>query len=99
MMQVLSAERSFEPCTESGWYGYDIRIDAPINAQLIEVLGVLGRMSCILTLKRPFFIVRGDGFLLRGITGDCFLRAGFAEKSAPQMDLILAVISSTTSAE
>lgn len=99
MMRVLSAERSFEPCTESGWYGYDIRLSEPIDTRLIEALGALGSMSSILALKRPFFIVRGDGFLLRGITGDCFLRAGFAGKSAPQMDLILSVISSAASAE
>ena len=97
MMQVLSAERSFEPCAESGWYGYDIRLSEPIDDGLIDALGTLGQMSCIRTLKRPFFIVRGDGFLLRGITGDCFLRAGFAEKNAPQMDLILSVISSAES--
>ena len=98
MMQALSAERSFAPCAESGWYGYDIRLSEPIDDALIETLGTLGQMQCIRTLKRPFFIVRGDGFLLRGITGDCFLRAGFAEKSAPQMDLILSVISSQESA-
>ena len=97
-MQALSAERSFAPCAESGWYGYDIRLSEPIDDALIETLGTLGQMQCIRTLKRPFFIVRGDGFLLRGITGDCFLRAGFAEKSAPQMDLILSVISSQESA-
>jgi len=99
MMQALSAERSFEPCAENGWYGYDIRLSDPIDARLIKALGTLGRMTCILTLKRPFFIVRGDGFLLRGITGDCFLRAGFAEKTAPQMDLIFSAISSAAYSE
>ena len=98
MMQALSAERSFEPCAESGWYGYDIHLSEPIDARLIEALGALGCMSCIRTLKRPFFIVRAEGFLLRGITGDFFLRAGFAEKTAPQMDLIFSTISSATSA-
>lgn len=93
-MQVLSKERSFEPCAESGWYGYDIRLCAPIDAALIEALGALGQMSCILTLKHPFFILRGEGFLLRGITGNCFLRAGFSERTAPQMEQICAVIES-----
>ena len=93
-MQVLSTERSFEPCSESGWYGYDIRLSVPIDAALIEALGVLGQMSCILTLKHPFFILRGEGFLLRGNTENCFLRAGFSEKTAPQMAQICAVIES-----
>ena len=93
-MQILSKERSFEPCAESGWYCYDIRLGAPIDAALIEALGTLGQMSCILTLKHPFFILRGEGFLMRGITGNYFLRAGFSEKAAPQMDLICAVIES-----
>lgn len=97
MMQALSTERSFEPCAESGWYGYNIRLSEPIDDDLIDALGTLGQLQCIRTLKCPFFIVRGDGFLLRGITGDCFLRAGFAEKSAPQMDLIRSVISSVES--
>jgi hypothetical protein len=92
MMRVLSNERSIEPCTESGWYGYDIRLSAPIDQKLIDVLGTLGCMRCISALKRPFFILRGEGFLIRGITGDEFLRAGFAEKSAPQLDRICAVI-------
>ncbi len=99
MMQALRAERSFEPCAESGWYGYDIHLSEPVDEQLIETLGTLGRMSCIRTLQRPFFIVRAEGFLLRGITGDCFLRAGFAEKSAPQMDLIFSAISASVSLE
>ncbi len=98
-MRVLSKERSFEPCAESGWYGYDICLGAPIDQTLIQALGTLGRMSCILTLKRPFFILCGEGFLLRGITGDCFLRAGFAEKSAPQMEQICAVIDSVSARE
>ncbi len=92
MMRVRSVERSFEPCAESGWYGYDIRLDAPVDDALIESLGALGRLSCIRTLKRPFFTVRAEGFLIRGIAGDLFLRAGFAAKGTPEMDLILEAI-------
>lgn len=93
-MKVLSKERSIEPCAENGWFGYDIRLSMPIDSKLIESLGTLGCLRCILTLKRPFFIVHGDGFLLRGIMGDCLLRAGFAEKTAPQLESICAFIES-----
>ncbi len=91
-MRVLSAERSFEPCAESGWYGYDIHLGEPVGEALISALGALGRLSCVRSLKRPFFVVRGDGFLIRGIVGDRFLRAGFAERDAPQMERLLAAV-------
>ena len=93
-MRVLSVERSFEPCAESGWYGYDLRLDAPVDDKLIEALGALGQLSCVRSLKRPFFLVRNESFLLRGITGDLFLRAGFAVKDAPELTAILSTIAS-----
>lgn len=71
-----------DSCAESGWYGYDIHISKPVNETLIASLGILGRMNCICTLKRPFFIVRGEGFLVRGIAGDDFIRAGSSDKAA-----------------
>ncbi|NLI55004.1 MAG: hypothetical protein GX417_11905 [Clostridiales bacterium] len=91
-MHVTTVERSFEPCSESGWYGYDVHLSEPIDGALIDALAALGRLSRIRTLKRPFFTVRGDGFLLRGITGDRFLRAGFAKKDAPELSDILSAI-------
>lgn len=97
MIKVLSKERSIEPCTENGWFGYDIHLNMPIDLAIIESLGTLGRLRCILTLKRPFFIVHGDGFLLRGIMGDCLLRAGFADKTAPQLENICAFLESENS--
>ena len=39
-------------------------------------------------------IVRAEEFVLRGIVGDRFLRAGFSALSAPQMEQICAVIDS-----
>ncbi len=93
-MRVIASERSLEPCAESGWFGYDLALSEPIDESLLEALGSLGRMNCIRTLKRPFFIVRAEEFVLRGIVGDRFLRAGFSALSAPQMEQICAVIDS-----
>ena len=91
-MQVERVERSFEPCTESGWYGYYIHLAGPLSHPLVTALAPLGQLSYFQSLKRPFFTLRGPDFLLRGIVGDTFIKAGFSAKEAPSLAAIKAAI-------
>ncbi len=91
-MKIVKIERSYETCTESGWYGYDIRLSGAVEEPLVGALAALGKLSYFRQLKRPFFTVRSENFLIRGITGDHCIRAGFADKNAPDMAMICRVI-------
>ncbi len=93
-MRIKKIERSYETCTESGWYGYYIVIDEPVDDDLIMKLSVLGKLSYWRNLKRPFFTVRSEQFLIRGVVGDDFIKAGFADKAVPELEMIRCVIES-----
>lgn len=75
-MKVLRTQRSIEPCIEGGFYGYYIYFDAPVSTEFVEGLKNLGALNFMQNLKKPFFLLRGERFILRGQVGDDFCKAG-----------------------
>lgn len=91
-MKIVKIERSFETCTEGGWYGYHIILADPIDEDLIMALSALGQLYYLKRLQRPFFTVRSKSFLVRGIMGDHIIKAGFENKEAPEMASICRIM-------
>ena len=91
-MNIERVERSYDQCAESGWFGYYIHLARPVGPALVEALAPLGQLTYMKSMKRPFFSVRGADFLVRGITGDGFVKAGLAQKDAPALEQVKRVI-------
>ena len=51
---------------------YDIKIDRPININLILKLGALGRLEYFKEFPRPFFRIHSpeEGFQIKGVEGE-----------------------------
>lgn len=77
-MKVLRVERAVEPCLEAGFVGYYFYLEKSIDADFVESLATLGVLTFLRTLKKPFFIVHGKNFVVRGQQGDDFCKAGIA---------------------
>ena len=75
-MKVLREERSMEPCIEGGFFGYYFYLDGPVDEAFIQGLEHLGSLSYLPALKKPFFLVRGARFAIRGQVGDEFCKVG-----------------------
>lgn len=77
-MKVLRVERAVEPCMEADFAGYYFCLDRVVDSEFVEALGTLGALTFLRALKKPFFIVRGNNFAIRGQQGDDFCKVGVA---------------------
>lgn len=91
-MKITKVEKSFDLCAESGWFGYYIHLAKPVSDPLIQSLAPLGQLTYMKTLKRPFFLVRTQTFLVRGILGDAFLKVGISQNDETLLQRVQAVI-------
>lgn len=73
-MKVLEIIPSRERCAEAGWYAYDFVLSRPMDDKFIEALRPLGSFLYMRMLRKPFFKVESEHFLLKGIQGDNFFR-------------------------
>ena len=88
-MNIVKVTRSFEACAEAGWFGYDIHLECPVDETSVKALYSLGKMTFMKQLKNPFFVVRADKFLVRGVLGNSFVRAGIAQNDPETLDFVL----------
>lgn len=74
-MKVLKTVPSRERCAESGWYASDLLLERPMDAPFIRSLREFGGSFVFLSmLKKPFFKLESDYYMLKGCLGDDFLR-------------------------
>ncbi len=73
-MKVLETIPSRERCAEAGWHAYDFMLSRPMDDEFIESLRPLGGFLYMRMLRKPFFKVESEHFLLKGIRGDEFFR-------------------------
>lgn len=77
-MKVIRIERAAEPCMEANFVGYYFYLEKTADVSFVESLAALGALTFLRTLKKPFFIVHGKNFVIRGQQGDDFCKAGIA---------------------
>lgn len=75
-MKVLRTERAMEPCIEGGFFGHYVTLDGAVSAGWVEALAALGSLTFMKNLKKPFYLVRGPRFVIRGQVGDSFCKLG-----------------------
>ena len=74
-MKIVNIEESRERCVEAGWMAYDILFSVPMEKEFIRSLKDIGGAFMFLeVLKKPFFKLEAEHYLLRGVLGDSFLR-------------------------
>ena len=74
-MVITSQRRSLEPCTESGWDACDLLLAEGLTDEDIESLRTAGGSFLYLRqLKKPFFKIENQNYVIKGIRGDRFFR-------------------------
>lgn len=73
-MKITRMEESREPCTESGWYAYDIWLDETMEEKQIRMLGGHGDLTYLTGLRQPFYKLNQEYFYIQGIQGEAQLR-------------------------
>lgn len=63
---------------EANFVGYYFYLEKTADVSFVESLAALGALTFLRTLKKPFFIVHGKNFVIRGQQGDDFCKAGIA---------------------
>ena len=77
-MKVERTSRMVEPCTEGGYIGHYFHLDTVIDTEFVENLAAHGSLTFMRNLKKPFFLLRGDGFIIRGQVEDNFCKVGIS---------------------
>ena len=85
-MKIERTSRMIEPCTEGGYIGHYFHLDAAIGTEFVESLGAHGSLTFMRNLKKPFFLLRGDGIIIRGLVGDDFCKVGINGNNPALMD-------------
>lgn len=93
-MKILEINKSLEKCTESGWLAFDFILDRQIDSQFITCLKDIGPLVSMSMLRKPFFKVESDYFLLKDLEGDHFFRMGVHHEHLNEKDKIEKMIHS-----
>lgn len=75
-MKIVKIEKSFESCQQAGWHGVDVYFDESVEEEQVLGWSKLGRMVYMKQLKQPFYKISNKSYLIRGITGNNYLRIG-----------------------
>lgn len=74
-MRIKGRRKSLEACTESGWDAFDLLTEGPLEDCDIESLSVMeGSFLYMKQLKKPFFKIESDFYVIKGVKGDPFFR-------------------------
>lgn len=84
-MKILEKTKSREPCVESGWDAFDYRLDSPLGEEDIVSMRPLGSFLYMKNLKRPFFKIESDHYLIKGLQGDSFFRIAVHRDSMEEL--------------
>lgn len=69
-MKISERSRSTEQCAEAGWYAFQYSTDSPLSADFILKLKSLGSFVFMRALKKPFFKVENNNYIIKGTQGD-----------------------------
>lgn len=83
-MNIIKRVPSRERCAEAGWFAYDLLLDSPLNHNDIQIFKPLGSFVYLGMLKKPFFKVESDHFMIKGMQGDPFFRLAI-HKDYPEL--------------
>jgi len=87
-MKIVDKQMSPEPCEEAGWAAYDYALDAPMLRGDILRLRPLGAFSYLEKLRRPFFKVESDHYLVKGLEGRQTLRVGIHRDHMDELTMV-----------
>lgn len=73
-MKLLEKIESKERCAEAGWFAYDFIMDEETDKDFILKLRALGSFVFMEMLKKPFYKIESDHYMIKGIMGDPFFR-------------------------
>lgn len=74
-MRIRGITESRERCVEAGWSAYDFLLEEPMEKAFIVSLRDIGGSFVFLEmLKKPFFKLESDHYILKGVLGDDFFR-------------------------
>lgn len=85
MITIKEIKRSFEPCSEAGWFGYNVIINEPFTESCIQKLSELGNLLYLSKLKTPFFTFKNKNVFIKGILGGTEIRIGFPKIGEEQI--------------
>ena len=75
MIRFTERVESRERCAESGWYAFDYMFEAPLDREFIKGLrGFGGSFVFLEMLRKPFFKLESDHYIIKGVLGDDFFR-------------------------
>ncbi len=74
-MQIVDMRESIERCTESGWDAYDFLVNEAMDDPFIMSLRQMeGSFLYMKSLKKPFFKLESDQYVIKGVKGDAYFR-------------------------
>lgn len=84
-MNIIRMEESIEPCTESGWYAYDLLLERPMEEAQICALAQLGSLTYLRQLHQPFYKLNQNYFYIQGMQGEAQLRLAVYKEEEEQV--------------
>ena len=92
-MKIIGKQPSREKCAESGWFAVDYLLDGSINREFILKLKPLGSFVYLDMLRQPFFKIENDYYMIKGISGNDYLRSAVHGKHEEELERLEAFIS------
>ncbi len=80
-MKIIEKTKSVEPCVEAGWMAFDYHLDGRIDKEFVLSLKPLGSLLLMENLKKPFFKIESNNYIIKGILGDDFFRVAMHDES------------------
>lgn len=94
-MKIVKKEDSKERCAESGWFAYDLILEMPLcKEDILSLQGIEGSFVYLSMLKKPFFKIEYDNYVIKGMEGDPFCRVALHKESLNKLDDIIKYIQS-----
>lgn len=87
-MKISERSRSTEQCAEAGWYAFSYTTSTPITADFILSMRPLGSFVYMKALKKPFFKIENDTYIIKGVQGDSHFVIATHRDDTPQLGAI-----------
>ncbi|MCD8210831.1 MAG: hypothetical protein LUC37_04720 [Prevotella sp.] len=73
-MKIINRVESRERCVEAGWVAFDYYIDGVTTREFVLSLRSLGSFILMDKLKKPFFKIEADYYVIKGVLDQEFFR-------------------------
>jgi hypothetical protein len=88
-VEIIKVEKSNEICAEINWHSYDIFFDEQMDKKFIFSLKKFGTLMYLSLLKKPFFKVNTNEYLIKGTQYNTKLRVGIFNNNIEYLSFIL----------